>query len=396
MELLKRAAVPVVLALLVIAAGFQVFDRESGDKMLTASFPRTVSLYEGSDVRVLGVPVGKVVKITPDGTRVNVEMTYDSEVRLPEDARAIIVSPAIVGDRYVQLTPAYTGGPELPPNAQLESNNQVPLELDEIYSNIDRLTQALGPQGANSTGALSDLLEVTAANFGGEGEQFNTTIKNFSRLSTTLDNNKEELFGAAAELQKFITTLAENDQTVRDFNNSLGRVSTLLADEREELAGSLKNLASALGEVTQFVQDNKRILSDDIKGLNRVAKVLVKQRDALDETLRIAPLALNNLQLTYNPDAGTLDTNANIGNLLTEIESNPSAVLCALVSANDPDGTLCDVIEGLPLPRVATFGPGTGSLWTSESDPTLGGILPSTSSTIVSTTSSTSTSGGAE
>ncbi len=381
MDILKRAAVPLVILALVVAAGITFFGSGAEPNRLTAYFPRTVSLYEGSDVRVLGVPVGKVDKITPDGTRVKVEITYDDEVRLPKDAKAMIISPAVVGDRYIQITPAYTGGPELSANAVLETNSQVPLELDEIYANIDRLTVALGPNGANSEGALTDLLEVTARNFGGQGNAFNTTITNFGRLSETLDDNKEELFGAAAELQQFITTLAENDRTVRDFNDSLGRVSTLLAGEREELAGSLKNLAVALDEVGSFVQENRDALKTDIKGLNRFVKVLVKQRAALEETLRIAPLALNNLALTYNPDSGTLDTNANIGNLITEIETNPSAVLCALVSANDPDGTICDVIESLPLPRAATFGPGTGSLYTTSSDATLGGIVRAGSTT---------------
>ncbi|MDO9456327.1 MCE family protein [Nocardioides sp.] len=381
MDLLKRAVAPLVILILVVVAGFTLFRDGEGDKKLTAYFPRTVSLYEGSDVRVLGVSVGQVDKIVPDGTRVRVEMSYDSEVRLPKDAKAMIISPAIVGDRYVQVTPAYTGGAEMPRNAVLESDSQVPLELDEIYANLDRLTVALGPNGANADGALTDLLEVTAKNFGGQGNQFNQTIQNFGRLSTTLDNNKDELFGAAAELQKFITTLADNDTTVRNFNDSLGRVSTLLAGERQELAGSLKNLATALDEVGGFVRENREILGTDIKGLNRVAKVLVKQRAALDETLRIAPLALNNLQLTYNPDAGTLDTNANIGNLVTEITSNPTAVLCALVAANDPTGSICDVIQTLPLPRAATFGPGTGSLYTSSSDATLGGLVPAATTT---------------
>lgn len=381
MNALKRAVVPLVIVILVVVAGLTLFKGGDEPNKLTAYFPRTVSLYEGSDVRVLGVAVGKVDKIVPDGTRVKVEMTYDADVKLPADARAMLISPAIVGDRYVQLTPAYTGGKELPRNAELEADSTVPIELDDIYANLDRLTVALGPNGANSDGALSDLLEVTAANFGGQGNQFNQTIQNFGRLSTTLDNNKDELFGAAAELQKFITTLADNDATVRNFNDSLSRVSTLLADERQELAGSLKNLAIALDEVGQFVQDNRQILGTDIKGLNRVAKVLVKQRAALDETLRIAPLALNNLQLTYNPDAGTLDTNANIGSLIGNIESDPTAVLCALVGANDPTGSICDLIRTLPLPRAATFGPGTGSLFTTTSDDTLGGIVPAVTTT---------------
>ena len=376
MEHLKRAAVPLVLLILVAAAGLTLFRDGDSQKQVTAFFPRTVSLYEGSDVRVLGVPVGRVESIEPVGTQVKVVMTYDPEVDIPTTAQAVIVSPAIVGDRYVQLTPAYTDGDVLPAKAQLSGANQVPLELDQIYSSLDRLTVALGPNGANADGALTDLLEVTAENFGGQGNQFNETIRNFGRLSETLDDNKEELFGAAAELQQFITTLADNDQVVRDFNDSLGRVSTLLADEREELAGSLSNLAVALDEVGQFVQDNRAILGENIKGLNRFAKVLVKQRDALSETLRIAPLALNNLQLTYNPDTGTLDTNANIGNLVGEIESDPAAVLCALVSSNDPNGDVCDLIESLPLPRAATFGPGTGTLYEGESDPTLGGIVP--------------------
>ena len=251
----------------------------------------------------------------------------------------------------------------------------MPLELDQIFSSLDDLTVALGPDGANSTGALTDLLEVTAANFGGQGASFNTTIRNFAKLSRTLDNNKDELFGSAAELQKFITTLADNDKTVRRFNSSLGKVSNVLAGERDELADALSNLAVALDEVGGFVKENRTVLGQDITGLNRVAKVLVKRRSELDETLRTAPVALSNLALTYNPDAGTLDTNANIGNLLNEISSSPTGFLCALVSANDPQGKACDLIQSLPLPRTAPFGPGTGSSYGDKYDPTLGGLV---------------------
>ncbi len=102
----------------------------------------------------------------------------------------------------------------------------MPLELDEIYSSLDRLNVAIGPDGANKNGALTDLLETTAANFGGQGAKFNQTIKDFSSLSETLDDNKEELFGSLGELQGFVTTLADNDTTVRQFNRSLAAVST--------------------------------------------------------------------------------------------------------------------------------------------------------------------------
>ena len=148
----------------------------------------------------------------------------------------------------------------------------------------------------------------------------------------------------------------------------------MLNGEKEELASALKNLSVALGEVTTFVKDNKQSLSRNIKGINRVAKVLVKQRAALEETLINAPIALNNLALTYNPQAGTLDTNANLGSIPGNIESNPALVLCTFVEPNDPSGALCDTINQI-LPRSGVFTQGTGSSSGDTFDLSLGGLV---------------------
>ncbi|MCY7400051.1 MAG: MCE family protein [Nocardioides sp.] len=378
--LLRRVIPLLVIAALVAAAALTVFGSDDR-KELTAHFPRTVAVYEGSEVRVLGVAVGTVDSVTPSGTDVIVSMHYDGAVDVPADASAVIVAPSVIGDRFVQLTPVFTGGEILADGAVLEEDRTaVPLELDEVFTSLDRLTVALGPTGANRNGALSDLLETTAANFGGQGANFHTTVENFSKLSETLDDNKEELFGSAAELEKFVKTLADNDQTVRDFNQSLAAVSTMLAGERQELAASLENLSVGLGKVASFVKENRTALSRNISGLNRVTKVLVKQRGALDEVLSTAPLALSNLSLTYNPQAGTLDTNANLGELVNQIESDPSTLLCGAVSATDPKGTVCDAIKTI-LPRTGTFaaaGAGTGTSMNVASDPTLGGLVPVT------------------
>ena len=373
LDSLRRFVVPAVLVALVAAAGVWMFTGGDDSKKLVAHFPRTISVYEGSDVRVLGVAVGKVDKITPSGTEVVVEMSYDQEIDLPKDAKAVIIAPSIVGDRYVQITPAYSGGDKLPDGATLATDDtSVPLELDQIYSSLNDLNVALGPEGANKNGALTDLLEVTADNFAGQGDQFHETIANFSQLSQTLEDNKEELFGSAAQLEEFIFTLAQNDSTVRAFNDSLSDVSTMLDGEKEELAAALKNLSVALGEVTTFVKDNKASLSRNIKGINRVAKVLVKQRAALDETLRDAPVALNNLALTYNPQSGTLDTNANLGEVINQIASDPQTLVCGFLSQVDKSGQLCN-LAGAALKRSAPFG--SGSSYGQQFDQTLGGLV---------------------
>lgn len=372
---MKKFIVPGLILALLVAAAFTMFGGE-GRKTLTALFPRTIAIYEGSDVRVLGVRVGTVDTVTPSGTDVVVTMSYDESVKLPSDAQAVIIAPSVVGDRYVQLTPVYEGGDVLADKATLDlGQTSTPLELDEIYANLDKLNVALGPTGANRNGALSDLLEVTAANFGGQGEKFNETIRNFGKFSETLSDNREEFFGSMRALQGFVSTLAENDQTVRDFNQSLSQVSTVLEGEREELSAALKNLGVALGEVSTFVDDNEAILGRNIEGLNRFTKVLAKQRDSLDQILRIAPTALNNLALTYNPQAGTLDTRGNIGEIGDQITSDPALFLCGFVNQADPSGETCEIIQD-SFPRAGFLGVrGKNARWNDTFDPTLGGLV---------------------
>ena len=376
MSALKKFIAPVIVAALVLAAALTLFGGGE-QKTLTAHFPRTISVYEGTEVRVLGVPVGNVDTVTPSGTDVVVTMSYDPEIKVPADAQAVIVAPSLVGDRFIQLTPAYQGGDVLASGEVLDTDRTAtPLELDEIYSGLDKLNVALGPTGANKKGALTDLLETTAANFGGQGAQFHQTIKDFSKLSATLDNNKEELFGSAKELEGFIGTLARNDQTVRDFNQSLGQASSMLSGERQELRASLRNLGVALGEVSGFVRENREVLGRNISGLNRVSKVLVKQRGALDEILNDAPVALNNLALTYNPQAGTLDTRANQGQVLDQIAADPAAFLCGMVSQADTSGSSCSVIQqALAKRRPGAFGRAARQAPQDRFDQSLGGIV---------------------
>jgi len=378
MNLLTKTLVSVVVLVLAITAlvGF-AFGGEH-QKTLTADFPRTVSLYEGSDLRVLGVPIGKVDSVTPSGTQVVVTMHYDADVQIPADAKAVIISPSIVGDRFVQLTPAYSGGQVLADGATLDQNHTaVPLELDQIYSSLDDLTVALGPNGANRKGALTDLLETTARNFGGQGKKFHRTIENFGRLSGTLADNKDALFGSVRELEGFIRTLSRNDHTVRQFNRTLAEVSGMLKDERGDLAASLHNLGIAMRQVSGFVRENRAVLGKNIAGLDNVTQILVKQRAALAETLRNAPLALNNLALAYNPQAGTLDTRANLGELGHQITSDPATFLCSIVNQANQGGQACHAIEQL-LGRNrpgALGGPSGGSRSGPDlSDPTLGGL----------------------
>ena len=141
--------------------------------------------------------------------------------------------------------------------------------------------------------------------------------------------------------------LAANDQTIRSFNKNLDKVAGFLEGERDDLAATLSSLSVALNAVSEFVAENKEALRSNIDGLTKVTRLLVKQRAALKETLDVAPLALNNLFLAYNPRSGTLDQRSNIGENINQLTNDPALVLCAIIRQGGNPAEACDAIRDL-------------------------------------------------
>jgi phospholipid/cholesterol/gamma-HCH transport system substrate-binding protein len=186
-----------------------------------------------------------------------------------------------------------------------------PVELDDIYRSLNDLNTALGPDGANKTGALSRLLKVGRNNLDGQGESINSTIKDLSKATQTLSEGRGDLFGTVRNLQQFTTALASSDAQVRKFNDNLAAVSRQLDAEKEELAAAIRNLSLALAQVAAFIKENRQALTSNVEALAEVSAILVRQKEALSTFLDVAPTALSNLNLSYNPSSGTLDTRNN-------------------------------------------------------------------------------------
>ncbi|MFE2487478.1 MCE family protein [Streptomyces mirabilis] len=370
MRNLKRR-VAVVTALALVAALTYVLWPRSESVHVTAYFPRTVGIYPGSDVRVLGVRIGEVEKITPEGDRVRVELKYDEGRKVPADAKAAVINSSVVSDRYVQLLPVYRRGPVLRNGAVIpETRTAVPVELDRVFDSLHTTADALGPQGANKDGSLSRLLGVSADNLDGQGENLNQTVEDLSQAVTTLSDGRADLFGTVRNLQVFTAALAADDKNVRSFNTSLAEVAGQLAGERKDLADALKNLGTALGDVSAFVKNNKKSLTSNVRGLSKVTKVLVTQRAALAELLEVAPTGLSNLNNAYNSSSGTLDTRNN-----AQQAQDPASLLCSVLRTTGDEGGKnpdCKELKDLfdSLPKVPQGPAVTGTV-----DRTLGGIL---------------------
>ena len=356
----RGVAVACVLALVIAAVVWWIFS-SANTRKISAYFDQTIGVYAGSDVRVLGVKVGTIDSVTPEGTQVRVDMSVDRSIRIPAGAQAVVVAPSVVSDRYVQLAPVYTGGATMTDNAVIPvARTATPVELDQLYQSLDKVSSDLGPNGANKNGSLSDLLNTLASNLNGNGQNLHDTITQLSQLATTLDSNKDNLFATVDNLAQFTQTLANSDATVRKFTQQLDNVSGFLAGQRGQLAAAVSQLGTALGQVQGFIQNNRGMIKSNVDNLQQVTQVLVNERASLSEVLDEAPLALDDVVNSYNAASGSLDARADLNDL-----ANPPIVeVCHLLQQLTPSNIppvlaqacsqIAPILQGaVPLPSAA-------------------------------------------
>lgn len=334
-----------VVAVLLFAAVL-VFSRGPDMRDVSAVFPRTVSLFEGSDVRIMGIRVGTVTALTPLGTSVRVDMSYDAKYDLPADAKAVIVSPSVIADRFVQLTPAYDGGPRMADGALIaQADTAVPVELDRTFEATQQLMTALGPEGANSDGAVSELLDVMALTLGGQGSALRGAIKGAADVTDRLGNSSDDISGTITHLGSLSTQLATYDADVEELNTHLGSVSASLASNQDNISDLLRSLAGSLGEVEGFVRDNRAALAKNVSSLSKVTAALDGERVALTQIVDIAPLAFTDLVNTYDPRTQAVRTRANFAELIRRADQ--SICNAAQGSADGSLDAACDLLAAI-------------------------------------------------
>ncbi len=332
---IKALGTVVVLGLLAVAL-FVSTGGGADPKTVTAHFPRAVSIFPGTDVRILGVNVGSVSSVTPEGDSVRVEMEYDAEYDLPAGAQAVIVTPTLVADRFVQLTPVFTEGEVMADGADIPlAETAVPVELDRIYASLRDLTETLGPNGVNADGTLNNLLRAGADALDGQGARTNAMIRNLAAAADTFGAGAGDLFTTVSQLAEFTATLADNDRLVRAFLADLAGVSEQLAGERTELEGVLSAVADTVGTVQGFVRDNREALATDVRKLTRVIGTINSEKDSLNTALDVAPVAMGNLVLAFNTESGSIGSRIGLtGNV------------------QDADGLLCAIVQQSALPKI--------------------------------------------
>ena len=282
-------AIAVVIAL--IAAG-GIFLR-GGDETysVTAYFPRAIGLFERSTVRVLGVEVGRIADVSPEGDRVRVVMNIRDDIKVPPKASAIIVPIALISDRYVQLSPVWRGGPALRDGDEIPLERGIaPAELDDLLATLKKFLEAVEPGTADEPGALGRLIQNAEKAVDGRGPQLGETIDTLAVLLDALGRNVSSVDASLVNLDRLFTELAAHDGALAATNRNLAIVMGALAQEEDALASGTGNLASLVSELGKLVRAHRSDLEADLDILADVSDVLVRQKKHLETNLLWLPV----------------------------------------------------------------------------------------------------------
>ena len=329
----RNARIGLIIALvLTLVGGLSVTLRSAGqsDRVhVVAYFVSSEGIYAGDEVRILGVPVGRIDKIEPQPQRAKITFWFDSTYQVPADAKAAILSPSLVAVRAIQLTPAYTGGPVMLDNAVIgQDRTAVPVEWDDFRQQLQKLTDALQPTQPGGVSTLGALVKTSADNLRGKGAHIRDTLIKLSQAFSALGDHSSDIFSTVKNVSILVSALQDSAQLMRQLNHNLAAVTALLSNDPNEVGKLLSDISAAISNVSSFVANNRETLGTTSAKLASVTTALSESLDDLKQTLHVAPTAIQNFVNIYQPAQGTLS-----GVLAVNNFANPIQFLCSAVQA---------------------------------------------------------------
>jgi phospholipid/cholesterol/gamma-HCH transport system substrate-binding protein len=200
------------------------------------AFPEATTLAKEADVRISGVPVGKVKTLEPDKktglTDVTIELQHQY-APLPSDSRAMLRQKTLLGETYVELTPGHHSAKPVPEGGRLsEGNVAKTVELDEILRTFDKPTRT----------AFQNWMAEQAIAIGGHGEDLNNALGNLgpfaddtARIARILNSQSGAVKQLVSNTGVVFQALTERDGQLRSLIENSNRVFATTARRDKEL-----------------------------------------------------------------------------------------------------------------------------------------------------------------
>ncbi|WP_100483644.1 MlaD family protein [Mycobacteroides abscessus] len=295
-----------LLVAAVVGAGAYWVRSATDHITLTAQFESASGLYESNVVAVLGMPVGKVTKITPMPGYVEVQFTVDKNVQVPVDAQAVTLSTSILTDRQIELSPPFRGGPALKDGDTIGlDHTKTPVEFDRVLGMLDRLSLSLKGDGKGQ-GPVADVINPVAGIADGNGEKIKAGLGELSkalRLSSEGGaTTREQVTAIVKNVSSLFDAAAANDGKLREFASTVHRLSQILDEEALGTGSTGRRFNELVKQAGDIVEANRDHLKQTILNSNTALKAVVDNQREISEWIDVQPLAWDNMYNAVDHD----------------------------------------------------------------------------------------------
>jgi phospholipid/cholesterol/gamma-HCH transport system substrate-binding protein len=271
---IRTTATVLVASSLVLSACS--FGSDKAQLTYTADFQRAIQVFPAVKVRVLGVEVGHVIDVRNAGDRVSVKFVVnDPKIKIPANVRAAVLPASLLGERSIQLFPAYTGGPVLPNRATIPlSRTAVPAEPDEL---LRALQDYLGRLDQKT---VTKFVENAAAAVEGNGAALNQLIHYAANVFRVLSTKGDELAATFVQLNKLTLAAATRQAAIGRLIRNYAAVTGTVTANRRALEGTIEGLNQAALQLASLLTAHLNPLKVDVQNLTRTSRTLGRKENA--------------------------------------------------------------------------------------------------------------------
>jgi virulence factor Mce-like protein len=313
----RRAIAALLLAGVVAAAlpACSVMGGGPGSYKVVAYFPRAVSVFKSSDVRVLGLPAGSVQKIEIQGDKVKITMAISKDIPIPAKAHAQIIPQSLIGERYIQLTPAWHQGEPKAEDGHVIAlaDTIVPVEPDEALAALKDFLDSLDPKG------LGTLVDNLATDLDGNGSTLGAALGELSKLVATFADKDKELLSIVDSFDRLTTTLTTREKQLGRVLDTFSQATQVLADERRSIETLLRGLASISRNGLDLVAEHASRLRTDIETVTRAAQSINVNLGSVEKLLDSGPILVDGITGAYNKDLRALNLRQSFSPVLANL-----------------------------------------------------------------------------
>jgi phospholipid/cholesterol/gamma-HCH transport system substrate-binding protein len=282
-----RLAVFLTVCLFFTFAMFAVFAQLRFDpqRSYRALFTDVSGLEDGQFVRIAGVEVGKVKKISVQrNDTALVEFSTDDSVILTEGSRAVIRYDDLIGGRYLALEEGAGGTRKLAPGATIPMSNTSPaLDLDALIGGFRPLFRALDPDQVN---ALSGQL-IQA--FQGQGATISSFFQQTAALTNTLADRDQLIGQVITNLNTVLGSLGDQNTQFATAVDSLSQLVGTLAGRKQDISNSVAYTNAAASSITDLLAQARPPLQTVVHETDRTAALVVADKGYVDNILKTLP-----------------------------------------------------------------------------------------------------------